>query len=147
MKQGENDKYKAGAVVGYTAGCFDMFHVGHLNVLRRARELCDYLIVGVNSDELMTNYKEKKPVIPHADRIAIVESIRYVDKVVPVHVLSKLDAYNQYMYDIIFVGDDHKGEKRWSELEEQLKDFNSRVIYLPYTEKISSTKLRTTIIK
>lgn len=147
LKQVKRGRQESRGIIGYTAGCFDMFHVGHLNILRRAREQCDYLIVGVNSDDLMKSYKGKKPIISHADRMEIVESVRYVDSVVSVEVLSKLAAYKQHNYDIIFVGDDHKGEERWSELEEQLRLFNSKVVYLPYTDKVSSTQLRAAIIK
>lgn len=129
-------------VVGYTQGVYDMFHIGHLNVFKRAKERCDILIVGVNSDELTEKYKHKKTIIPQHERLEIVESIKYVDKAVIAMTHNKIDAYNEYRYDVIFVGDDHKGENQWAELEKTLSKHGARVEYLPYTKHTSSTILR-----
>src|SRR5690606_25937939 len=104
-------KYK----VGYTTGVFDMFHIGHLNILRRAKEQCDYLIVGVSTDELVVSYKHKKPIIPYNERKAIVESIKYVDKVVPQINMNKMGAWEEYKFDVMFVGSDWKGTDKWNE--------------------------------
>ena len=96
------------AIVGYTAGVFDLFHIGHLNILRRAKEQCDYLIVGVTVDELVS-YKGKRAFIPYDERAAIVGAIRYVDKVVPQTTMNKMKAWEQYHFNRMFVGDDWKG--------------------------------------
>ena len=128
-------------VVGYTTGVFDMFHIGHLKILKKARLQCDYLIVGVSSDELVRQYKGKTPIIPLEDRLEIVQSIRYVDEAV---IQSHRDKYKQYLevgYDILFVGDDWKGHPVWVELEAQLSKTGARVEYFPYTRRVSSTKL------
>ncbi len=131
-------KYK----VGYTAGVFDMFHVGHLNLLRNAKEMCEYLIVGVNSDELVYQYKGKKAVINEIQRREIVNSIKYVDRAEIVNTLDKVDAYSKYKFDVIFIGDDWKGSERWNQTERDLARFGVKVIYLPYTKNLSSTQLR-----
>ena len=120
-----------------------MFHVGHLNLLQRARQKCDYLIVGVNSDEAMFSYKKKYPVIPEGERMAIIAALECVDEVVLVDNTDKMHAYGLHEYDVIFVGDDHKSEQKWIELEEKLSKKGSRVHYFNYTPHISSTKLRT----
>ena len=93
-------------VIGYTTGVFDMFHIGHLNILRRAKEQCDYLIVGVSTDELVKSYKNKTPVIPFEERKAIIEAIKYVDKVVPQTSMDKFSAWQELKYNVIFHGDD-----------------------------------------
>lgn len=131
-------KYK----VGYTTGVYDMFHVGHLNLLRRAKEQCEFLIVGVSTDELVRVSKNKNPIIPYEDRIQIVEAIKYVDKVVPQYNKDKVEAYHKYKFDAMFVGDDWKGKEIFEEAEKKLKEFNVDVIYFPYTKKVSSTMLR-----
>lgn len=128
--------------IGYTQGVFDMFHVGHLNLLRRAREHCDRLIVGVNSDALVQSYKHKTPVIREKDRLAIVSSIRYVDDCLLAETLDKLQIHAQVPFDAIFIGDDWKGNERWRRTEEDLAAVGARVIYLPYTDGVSSTELR-----
>lgn len=130
-------KYK----VGYTTGVFDMFHIGHLNILRRAKEQCEYLIVGVTTDELVS-YKNKKAVIPHQDRMAIVESIKYVDQVVPQVNMNKMEAWAKYRFDVVFVGSDWKGSPQWKKYERDFKNVGTDVVYFPYTEGISSTILR-----
>ena len=131
-------KYK----VGYTTGVYDMFHVGHLNLLRRAKEQCDYLIVGVSTDELVQKTKNKTPVIPLEDRMEILRACRYVDEVVPQYDKDKIAAYHKYKFDAMFVGDDWKGSELFSRCEAELKKYGSTVVYFPYTQKVSSTKLR-----
>ncbi len=130
-------KYK----VGYTTGVYDMFHIGHLNLLKRAKEMCDYLIVGVTTDEL-TSYKNKKAVIPFEDRMQIVEAIRYVDEAVPQVNMDKMEAWEKYHFDAMFVGDDWKGTEKWNRLEEDFRKVGVDIVYFEYTKKISSTMLR-----
>lgn len=131
-----------GKIIGYTAGCYDMFHIGHLNLLERAKKKCDYLIVGINSDEAMFGYKNKYPVISNEERMDIVRSLSCVDEVVRVDDTDKWNAYNEHKYDVIFVGDDHKGEKKWSDLEKKLTKVGSKVHYFTHTAGTSSTILR-----
>lgn len=130
-------KYK----VGYTTGVYDMFHVGHLNLLKRAKEMCDYLIVGVTTDEL-TSYKNKKAVIPFEDRMQIVQAVRYVDEAVPQVNMDKMAAWEKYHFDAMFVGDDWKGTEKWNRLEEDFRKVGVDIVYFEYTKKISSTMLR-----
>lgn len=136
---------KEGKKIGYTAGCYDMFHIGHLNLIKRAKQSCDYLIVGVNADEAMFSYKNKYPVIPEDERMAIISALKYADEVVLVTNTDKMHAYNEHEYDVIFVGDDHKGEPKWVKLEEELNEKGSGVHYFGYTGHTSSTKLRTAL--
>lgn len=131
-------KYK----IGYTTGVYDMFHIGHLNILRRAKEQCEFLIVGVSTDELVENYKGKKTVIPYADRRAIVEAIRYVDKVVPQKNMDKLSTLDELGYNAVFVGSDWQGTDKWNKIEEDYRKKGVDVVYLPHTDGISSTILR-----
>lgn len=128
--------------IGYTTGVFDMFHVGHLNILRRAKEQCDYLIVGVSTDELVKNYKNKTPIIPFEERKAILEAIKYVDKVVPQENRDKYSAYEKYEFNIMFVGDDWKGNSLFEEVEKKFKNVGVEVVYFPYTKGTSSTILK-----
>ena len=129
-------------IIGYTTGVFDMFHIGHLNILRRAKEQCDYLIVGVSTDELVEHDKHKTPIIPFAERCQIVEAIRYVDKVVPQVNKDKKAAWEKYQFSKMFVGSDWKGTKTWDSFEEQFNPLGVEIIYLSHTEGISSTILR-----
>ncbi|MGN0228283.1 MAG: adenylyltransferase/cytidyltransferase family protein [Muribaculaceae bacterium] len=129
-------------IIGYTTGVFDMFHVGHLNILRRAKELCDYLIVGVSTDELCLSYKKKKPIIPYEERKAIIEAIKYVDKVVPQINRDKYHAWEEIGFDVMFVGDDWKGSPLFSELEKRFAEVGVRIEYFPYTNGTSSSILR-----
>ena len=138
MKEISGKKYK----IGYTTGVFDMFHIGHLNILRQAKEQCDYLIVGVSTDELVQKTKNKTPIIPFEDRCSIVEAIKYVDQVVPQYDKDKLAAQDHYNYDVMFVGDDWKGKDLFVKAERELKKRGVDVVYFPYTKKISSTILR-----
>lgn len=130
--------------IGYTTGVYDLFHVGHLNILRKSKELCDFLIVGVTSDELVS-YKGKKAIISLEDRMEIVESIRYVDKVVVQDNMDKMEAWKKYKFNVVFVGDDWKGTEKWIRIEDMFKKINVDVVYFPYTKKVSSTSLRTQI--
>lgn len=130
-------KYK----IGYTTGVFDMFHIGHLNILRRAKEQCEVLIVGISTDELTLEYKHKKPMIPYEERKAIVEAIRYVDQVVPQTSMDKLEAWRQLHFDAIFHGDDWKGTSMYNEIEEKLSEVGCDLVFLPHTQGTSSTLL------
>lgn len=123
-----------------------MFHIGHLNILKRAKEQCDYLIVGVTTDELVS-YKNKTAIIPHSERMAIVESIRYVDQAVPQETMDKMAAWNKYKFDAMFVGSDWKGTDKWNEFEKQFNRVGVEIVYLPYTQGTSSTKLREVLEK
>ena len=135
-------KYK----IGYTTGVFDLFHIGHLNILKKAKEQCECLIVGVSTDELVQNYKNKLPVIPFEERIEIVKSIKYVDKVVAQENRDKYSAWENLQFDVMFVGDDWKGNKLFEELEHQFKSVGVDIVYFPYTQGTSSTILRKKII-
>ena len=126
-------------IVGYTTGVFDLFHMGHLNLLKRAKEQCDYLIVGVSTDECVKNYKHKTPVVPFEERKAIVESIRYVDKVVPQEVMDKIKAWETLRFDVMFHGDDWKGTALYNRYEEEFAKVGVQIIYLPHTRGVSST--------
>lgn len=128
--------------LGYTAGVFDLFHIGHLNILKKAKEYCDELIVGVSTDELVSNYKNKVPVIPYEERIAIVSAIKYVDKVVPQVNRNKFEAWEKLKFDVMFVGDDWKGSKLFTEVEQQFREVGVDIVYFPYTQGTSSTILR-----
>ena len=120
-------------IIGFTAGAFDMFHVGHLNLLKNAKSQCDYLIVGVNSDELIESYKKKKAIVPLEERMQIVQAIRYVDEIIPVDSLDKEIIWKQKHYDLLFIGDDWKGNERWIQTEKVMAKHGVKVIYQPYT--------------
>ncbi len=128
--------------VGYTQGVFDMFHIGHLNLLNNARAQCDRLIVGVNSDGLVSSYKNKVPVVCQDYRKTIVENIKAVDEAYIVDTLDKVEILKQIPFDAIFIGDDWKGSQRWSATCESLNALGVEVVFLPYTQNISSTILR-----
>ena len=138
----EEKKYK----VGYTTGVFDMFHIGHLNIIKRAKEQCEFLIVGVSTDELVKQYKHKIPVIPFNERIAIVESIKYVDQVVPQVNMDKFEAWEKLHFNVIFHGDDWKGSTMYDEIEEKLKSVGVDLIFLPHTHGTSSTLLHDKLV-
>lgn len=127
--------------VGYTQGTYDLFHIGHLNLLENAKAQCDYLIVGVNSDELVLQYKNKNVNIKAEDRVRIVEALRVVDKAVICDTLDKKDAFEKFRFDALFIGDDWKGDSRWIDTEKELSKFGVPVIYLPHTDGISTTQL------
>ena len=130
-------KYK----VGYTTGVYDMFHIGHLNILRRAKEQCEYLIVGVSTDELVQSYKHKTPVIPFENRVAIVSAIRYVDRVVPQINMDKFAAWETLKFDAIFHGDDWKGTALYDEIQAKLEAVCCDMVFLPHTDGVSSTEI------
>lgn len=130
-------KYKT----GYTTGVFDLFHVGHLNIIKKAKEQCEHLIVGVSTDELVMMYKKKKPVIPFEQRISIVGALKYVDEVIPQTSMDKLQAWNQYRFDAIFHGDDWKGSSMYNDIEMQFKKLGVDVVFIPHTDGISSTDI------
>ena len=127
--------------VGYTTGVFDLFHIGHLNILKRAKGQCDCLIVGVMTDELVWMYKHKKPVVPFAERIEIVGALRYVDEVVAEEVLDKKAAWERLQFDAFFHGDDRKGSARYNQYEVLFKKLGVKLVFLPYTKGTSSTML------
>ncbi|WP_314815410.1 adenylyltransferase/cytidyltransferase family protein [Hoylesella nanceiensis] len=128
-------------IIGYTTGVFDMFHIGHLNILKRAKEQCDYLIVGVSTDEVVEEYKKKTPIIKFEERIAIVEAIKYVDEVVPQTTMDKMEAWKQLKFDVMFHGSDWKGSDMYNHIIEKFNNVGVQVIFLPHTEGVSSTLL------
>jgi glycerol-3-phosphate cytidylyltransferase len=133
--------------IGYTTGVFDLFHIGHLNILRQAREYCDYLIVGVTSDELCHTCKHKYPVISLSERMDIVGAIRFVDKVVVQNDMDKLKAVKEYGADAVFVGSDWQNTPQWIEYEKQFAKVGCSVIYIPHTDGTSSTLIKSVIEK
>jgi glycerol-3-phosphate cytidylyltransferase len=126
-------------VIGYTSGVFDLFHIGHVNLLRNAKSMCDFLIVGVTTDELMHEYKGKSAVIPFVERCEIVRAMRYVDAVVAQPNMDKLAAWERLKFDVVFVGDDWFQTPKWETIEREFNDREVRVIYFPYTQGTSST--------
>lgn len=129
-------------IIGYTTGVYDMFHIGHLNIIKRAKQQCDYLIVGVTTDELCFKRKNKYPIIPENERMEIVSELRSVDKVVPQDNMDKLETVKKYGINIVFVGSDWKGTDSWNRYEEEFAKVGCRVVYLEHTEGISSSILR-----
>lgn len=132
-------------VVGYVPGAWDMFHIGHLNILKRARENCDWLVAGVVTDETLFAMKNKYPIIPFEERLAIVEAIGIVDEAVVDHSASKVEVWNVVRFDVLFKGDDWRGTTRGERLERELATVGARVQYFPYTLQTSSTELRRVI--
>ena len=128
-------------IVGYTTGVFDMFHVGHQNLLRRARENCDRLVVGVSTDEVVRAYKHHDPIVPYDERVAIVKAIRYVDEVVPQTTMDKFVAWENLHFNRLFHGNDWKGSDMYNEIEAKLKAVGVEVVYFDYTKGTSSTLL------
>jgi glycerol-3-phosphate cytidylyltransferase len=128
--------------VGYVPGVFDLFHVGHVNVLRNARQFCDHLIAGVVSDELAMRNKGIRPVVPLEERLEIVRSIRFVDEAVTEDVPHKLEMWERLRFDVIVKGDDWKGTDRGDKLESDFAAVGVEVAYVPYTKRTSSTMLR-----
>ncbi len=133
-------------VIGFTTGVFDLFHIGHLNLLRNARAMCDKLVVGVSVDELVA-YKNKRAVIPFSERMELVRSIRFVDAVVPQEDMDKFEMWKRLKFDVMFVGDDWYQTEKWQELEKQFAAVNVRIVYFPYTKGTSSTLLNQVLIK
>ena len=130
-------KYK----IGYTTGVYDMFHIGHLNILKNAKEQCEHLIVGVTTDALCLERKHKLPIIGEQERIAIVGAVRYVDQVVLQDNMNKLEAVKKYGADVVFVGSDWQGTEAWQKYEEEFATVGCSVVYLAHTDGISSTTL------
>jgi len=133
--------------IGYITGAFDLFHIGHLNILRRSKERCHYLIAGVLTDEIIQEEKHKTPFIPFGERIEIVRQCKYVDRAIPVdkHNTNKLDAWKELRYGCLFAGSDHEGKPYWMELQAQLRSIGSELEFLPYTQSTSSTMLQKVI--
>ena len=131
-------------VIGYTSGVYDLFHIGHLNLLKNAKGMCDKLVVGVTTDELSL-YKDKKPFMPYEDRLEIIRSIRYVDAVVPQETMDKAVMCKKLKASVLFVGDDWYDTEKWNAIEAELNECGVRVIYFPYTKSISSTALNKTL--
>lgn len=129
-------------IIGYTTGVYDMFHIGHLNILKKAKEQCDYLIVGVTTDELCYARKKKYPVINQYDRLEIVDSIKYVDKAIFQENMDKFQIVKKYGVDKVFVGSDWKGTASWDEYEKEFAKLGCSVVYFDHTDGISSTILR-----
>ena len=127
-------------IIGYTCGVYDLFHIGHLNLLKNAKSLCDYLIVGVSTDEL-ASYKGKTPIIPYRDRAEIVSSIKYVDCVIPQESRDKIEAYYKIKFDVLFVGDDWYKNADWLNWEKELHKLGITIRYFPYTKDVSTTKI------
>lgn len=131
-------KYK----IGYTQGVYDMFHIGHLNILNRAKEQCEFLVVGINSDKLVESYKHKTPVINETSRMEIVRNIKAVDKVVLADTLDKNVQHEIIGFDVVFVGSDWEGNPRWEATKNEMKKIGVDVIFLPHTDGVTSTMLR-----
>ena len=139
-------KDKKNQIVGYTTGVYDLFHIGHLNILKNAKSMCDKLIVGVSTDDLVA-YKHKKAVIPFEERLEIVNSIKYVDEVVTQENMDKLDAWKKLQFNVIFVGSDWENTDKWNNYEKEFDKVNVKIIYFPYTKGTSSTILNETLKK
>lgn len=131
-------------IIGYTTGVYDLFHIGHVNLLRNAKALCDKLIVGVTVDELVS-YKGKNSVIPYVERIEVVRACRYVDAAIPQKSIDKIEAVRKLNADILFVGDDWYASPNWERMQAELAELDCRVSYFPYTEGTSSTLINETL--
>jgi choline-phosphate cytidylyltransferase/glycerol-3-phosphate cytidylyltransferase len=131
-------------VIGYTSGVYDLFHIGHVNILRNAKSMCDRLIDGVTTDNLVS-YKNKKSVIPFEERIEIVRACRYVDLAVPQETMDKMDAYFRYKFNIMFVGDDWYKTEKWQTFDNEFSKLNVDIMYFPYTKTTSSTIINSTL--
>ena len=136
-------KYK----IGYTTGVFDMFHIGHLNILQNAKEQCEYLIVGVSTDEVVESYKKKTPIIPFKERIAIVSALKCVDQAVPQTSMNKMEAWENLHFDVLFHGSDWKGSDMYNKMIEEFRSVGVDVVFLPHTEGVSSTLLSEVLMK
>lgn len=134
-------KYK----IGYTDGVYDLFHVGHLNMIQAAKSNCEHLIVGVHGDDVVEEYKHRRPIINENDRKRIIESIKGVDEAVINRFRDKMKLWELYHFNVVFIGDDWKGTERWINFEKILSEVNVDVIYVPYTKGISTTDIRNQI--
>ncbi len=128
-------------IIGYTTGVFDLFHIGHVKILQKAKSLCDKLIVGVSTDALVKKYKNKKPIIPFSERVEVIKNNKCVDLVVSQNSLDKFKNWNKLKYDVMFVGDDWYATKKWRDLDQKFRKLGVKIVYLPYTKKTSSTKI------
>ena len=128
-------------IIGYTQGTFDLFHIGHLNLLEHAKELCDYLIVGVNNDALVEDYKHKKTVVDERERAEVLSGMSVVDECHIVTTLNKMDAYSKYHFNTIFIGDDWKGNPRWEQTKLEMDNIGVKLVFLPHTNGISTTAI------
>jgi glycerol-3-phosphate cytidylyltransferase len=133
--------------IGFTAGTFDMFHIGHLNLLKEAKKNCQYLIVGVNKDNLVSTYKKKLPLIPEDERAEIINALAYVDEVYLMDTLDKMEAFKRFHFDVIFIGSDWQGSERYKMEEKRMEDVGVAITYIPYTSEISSTMLAHRILE
>lgn len=121
-------------VIGYTQGTFDMFHIGHLNLIKNAKRHCDYLVVGVNSDDLVESYKNKRPIIPLDERVEIMRAIKYVDEVIVTNTLDKKEIWEKVRFNEIYIGDDWKGNERWEKTGKEMEQLGAKLVFLPYTK-------------
>jgi len=128
-------------IIGYTSGVFDLFHIGHLNILRNAKAMCDRLVVGITTDELIIDYKKKNAIIPFEERIEIVRNINCVDVVIAQETMDKFEVWDKLRFDIMFVGDDWYNSGKWQHIQKKFDEVNVRVVYFPYTKSTSSTKI------
>ena len=131
-------------IIGYTTGVFDLFHIGHVNILRNAKSMCDKLIVGVSTDEL-AKYKNKIPIIPFHERIEVVNSCRYVDVTIPQKDMDKFKIWQKIKFNLLFVGDDWYESDKWKNIETKLESVGVKTIFYPYTEGVSSTLINKTL--
>ena len=136
-------KYK----IGYTDGVYDLFHIGHLNMIQTAKGHCEYLIVGVHGDDVVEGYKNHKPIINENDRKRIIKSVKGVDRAEINRFRDKLKLWELYHFDVIFIGDDWKGTERWNNFEKVLAEINVDVVYVPYTQGISTTDIKKRILR
>lgn len=132
-------------IIGYTTGVFDLFHIGHLNMLKNAKSMCDKLVVGVTTDELVS-YKNKKAVIPFDERLEIVRNIKYVDAAIGQDSMDKFEAWKKLKFDVMFVGDDWYNTEKWNNFEKQFNEVGVRIIYFPYHKGTSSTLINETLL-
>jgi len=139
--------FKKRKMIGYTAGVYDLFHIGHLNLLKNAKRMCDFLIVGVTTDELLVSYKQKNAVIPFCERMEIIQNIKHVDLAVPQYSMDKFAMWEKLKFDIMFVGDDWYNTEKWRKLEQQFKEVGVEIVYFPYTKGTSSTLINEVLIR
>jgi glycerol-3-phosphate cytidylyltransferase len=128
--------------IGYAPGAFDLFHIGHLNLLRRAKERCDYLIAGVVADDVLICHKGVTPMIPLAERLEIVRNVRYVDAAMPAMTNDKVEIWKELQFNVLFKGNDWQGIEKGAKLERDFAALGVEVVYLPYTLSTSSSALR-----
>lgn len=139
-------KYK----VGFTAGVFDLFHVGHLKLLERCKEMCDFLIVGICGDDYITDIKGKTPVFPQEQRLEIISALKCVDKAEIISIeetTDKMLALKKFGFDVLFSGDDWKGTERYNKTESQFAEYGVSIEYLSYTQGISTTQIKEKLLK